>query len=57
VGADLASQIGAAQTRFERAAADAGSSLDGLALAIPVVFVLAALLSLYGLRMRQLEYR
>jgi hypothetical protein len=57
VAADLSAQITAAQTRFEQSAADASSSLDGLAFAIPVAVVLAALLSLYGLRQRQMEYR
>jgi hypothetical protein len=54
---DLAEQIDAAQGRFTRAAADATSSLDGLAFAIPLITVLAAVLALIGLRQRINEYR
>jgi hypothetical protein len=57
VTADLTAQIGAAQTRFEQAAADASSALDGLSVAIPVAIVLAMFLTLFGLRQRALEYR
>jgi len=54
---DLAEQIDAAQGRFRRAAADATSSLTGLAFAIPLVTALAAVLALVGLRQRINEYR
>jgi hypothetical protein len=54
---DFATQIGAAQNRFARSAADAASSLDGLWLAIPLVTALAAVLALFGLRQRINEYR
>ena len=54
---NLAQQIDAAQTRFKRAAADATSALDGLAFAIPLITVLAAVLALIGLRRRINEYR
>ena len=53
----LVAQVGAAQRRFGQAAADATSSLNGLALATVVVIAVAALLTLFGLRQRQLEYR
>lgn len=54
---NLAQQIDAAQGRFSRAAADATSSLDGLAFAIPLITALAAVLALVGLRQRINEYR
>ncbi len=54
---DLTGQIGAAQTRFTRAAADAGGSLSGLSFAIPLLTVLAGVLALLGLRQRLGEYR
>ena len=54
---NLAQQIDAAQGRFKRAAADATSATDGLAFAIPLITVLAALLALLGLRQRINEYR
>ena len=54
---NLAQRIQAAQSRFARAAANATSSLDGLAFAIPLVTVLAAVLTLLGLRQRINEYR
>ena len=57
VTADLTAQGGAAQVRFEQAAADASSALDGLSVAIPVAIVLAMFLTLFGLRQRALEYR
>ncbi len=57
VTAGVTAQIAAAQTRFERSAADAGSALDGLGLAIPLVTALAAILVLLGLRQRINEYR
>jgi hypothetical protein len=57
VTADLTAQVGAAQTRFEQAAADASSALDGLSVAIPLAIALAMLLTLFGLRQRALEYR
>jgi hypothetical protein len=57
VTADLTTQVGAAQTRFEQAAADASSALDGLSVAIPVAIALAMFLTLFGLRQRALEYR
>lgn len=57
VSADLVAEVAAAQARFERSAADATSAPSGLSLAIPVVFVLAAALALFGLRLRMSEYR
>ena len=57
VSNDLTQQIGAAQERFARAAADATSALDGLSVAIPLVTVLAAIAALLGLRERINEYR
>jgi hypothetical protein len=57
VSDDLIAQVTAAQRRFEQAADDASSSLDLLSLAIPVGIVIAALLTLIGLRQRQVEYR
>ena len=57
VSASLVAQAGAAQARFEHSAADATSALSGLSLAIPVLFVLAAGLTLLGLRQRMSEYR
>jgi hypothetical protein len=54
---NLAEQIDAAQARFSRAAADATSSLGGLAFAIPLITALAAVLALVGLRQRINEYR
>jgi hypothetical protein len=55
--AGVTTRITAAQTRFERAAADANSDLDGLGLAIPLITALAAVLVLLGLRQRINEYR
>jgi hypothetical protein len=55
--ADLSRRIAAAQTHFARAANHAASALGGLALAIPLVTVLAAVLALLGLRQRINEYR
>jgi hypothetical protein len=57
LGSYLDAQIGAAQRRFESAAADATGSLAGLSVAIPVLTVLAAGLALLGLRQRINEYR
>ncbi len=57
VSASLVDQVAAAQARFERSAADATSALSGLSLAIGVVMVLAAGLTLVGLRLRLNEYR
>jgi hypothetical protein len=54
---ELDSEISAADARFTHAAADAASDLSGLALAIPVVTVLVAVLSLLGVRQRINEYR
>jgi hypothetical protein len=53
----LSDEIGTAQARFTRSATDAASALDGLALAIPLIAVLAAVLALLGLRRRINEYR
>jgi hypothetical protein len=57
LSANLNSQIASAQARFEQSAADATSALSGLSIAIPVVFALAAVLTLVGLRLRLSEYR
>jgi hypothetical protein len=54
---DLVTQVAGAQSRFDRSAADATGALSGLSLAIPVLFVLAAALTLLGLRLRIGEYR
>ena len=54
---DLNGQIGAAQSRFARAASDATSSLGGLSLAIPLIILLAAVLAILGLGQRINEYR
>lgn len=53
----LTDQIDAAQGRFAASASSAASSLDGLAIAIPLVAVLAAVLAVLGLRQRINEYR
>jgi hypothetical protein len=53
----LNDQIGAAHARFVDSASSAASALDGLALAIPVIAVLAAILAVLGLRQRINEYR
>jgi hypothetical protein len=55
--ANVAGQITAAQGRFSRSASDAGSSLAGLSIAIPLLAALAAVLALIGLRQRLGEYR
>ena len=55
--ADLVGQVAAAQSRFERAASDATSALNGLSLAIPLVIVIATVLTLIGFRLRGIEYR
>lgn len=57
LSADLTRRIAAAQARFAQSARDAASALDGLALAIPLISVLAAVLALLGLRQRINEYR
>ena len=54
---ELGGQINAADARFKLAAGDAASNLSGLGLAIPLVTVLVAVLSLLGLRQRINEYR
>jgi len=53
----LDGEIKAADARFTRAAGDAASDLSGLGLAIPLVTVLVAVLTLLGLRQRINEYR
>lgn len=55
--ANLSGQINAAQRRFADASGDATSSLAGLAVALPLVTVAAAVLALLGLRRRMGEYR
>jgi hypothetical protein len=55
--ADLAAQTKVAQRRFTTDAAGATGSLSGLAVAIPVLTVVAAALALIGLRQRLGEYR
>jgi hypothetical protein len=57
LNADLAAQAAAAQSRFQKAAADASSAMSGLWLAIPALALLAAILGLVGLRQRAREYR
>jgi hypothetical protein len=57
LSSDLGGQINAAQARFKEEAADATSALDGLAFAIPLITVLAAVAALLGLRQRINEYR
>jgi hypothetical protein len=54
---DLESQIQAAQNRFARSASDATSALTGLSVGGAVLTVLAAGLTLLGLRRRINEYR
>jgi hypothetical protein len=54
---DLGGQITGANARFTHSAGDAASALSGLGLAIPLVTVLVAVLSLLGLRQRINEYR
>jgi hypothetical protein len=55
--ATLTARLNAAQQRFASAASDATSSLTGLALGIPLLIAIAALLALLGLRQRLGEYR
>jgi hypothetical protein len=55
--ADLNGQIAAAQRRFSDDARTATSSLAGLAIAIPVLTAVAAILAVLGLRRRLQEYR
>jgi hypothetical protein len=57
LSSDLGGQVQAAQERFSTAATDATSALGGLAFAIPVITVLAAVAALLGLRERINEYR
>jgi hypothetical protein len=57
VNTDLTAQFGAAQSRFDQATSDATSALDGLSVAIVLAITLGALLTLFGLRQRALEYR
>ena len=57
LSAGLNTRIAAAQARFQRSAADAGSALSGLGPAIPLVTALGAVLVLLGLRQRINEYR
>jgi len=57
LSSDLGGQVQAAQERFSTAATNATSALDGLAFAIPVITVLAAVAALLGLRERINEYR
>jgi hypothetical protein len=57
LGSQLTDRIGAAQARFTGSARSAASALDGLALAIPLIAVLAAILAVLGLRQRINEYR
>ena len=54
---ELGQQITSADARFTHAVGDAASDLSGLGLAIPLVTVLVAVLSLLGLRQRINEYR
>ena len=54
---NLSDQIAAAQARFAADAAAATGAVGGLGGAIPIVGVLAALLTLVGLRQRINEYR
>jgi hypothetical protein len=56
VSANLTAQTGAAQARFDRAAASAASSLAGLSILTPILTAFAALLILFGLRERLKEY-
>ena len=57
LNSELATEIAGAQRRFEGAAGDANSALDGLWLAIPVLGLLVAALALYGVLERLREYR
>jgi hypothetical protein len=57
LSSDLGGQVQAAQERFSTAASDATSALGGLAFAIPLITVLAAVAALLGLRERINEYR
>ena len=49
--------ITASQRRFEAAAADASSAVNGLWVAIPLLTCAGALLALFGVRLRLNEYR
>jgi hypothetical protein len=57
LGTDLRTEIGAAQSRFEREASDATKALTGLGFGIPVLALVAAVLALVGIRARRNEYR
>jgi hypothetical protein len=57
LSAILDRQSGAAQAQFARDSSDAGSSLSGLAVAIPVLAAVALALALLGVRQRLQEYR
>ncbi len=57
LSSDLGGQVQAAQERFSAAATNATSALGGLAFAIPLITVLAAVAALLGLRERINEYR
>jgi hypothetical protein len=57
VDATLEGHLTAAQARFASDAADASSALSGLAVAIPVLTLVAAVLALLGVRQRLEEYR
>lgn len=57
LSSDLASRIQVAQSRFARSASDATSALAGLSVGGGVLITLAAVLALFGLRMRINEYR
>jgi hypothetical protein len=54
---ELGAQITASDARFKHTAGDAASDLSGLGLAIPLVTVLVAVVSVLGLRQRINEYR
>lgn len=55
--ANLTGQIAAAQSRFASAARSASSDLDGLSVAIPLIAALTAVLAVFGLRQRIIEFR
>jgi hypothetical protein len=57
LSAALTARTNAAQQRFATSASDATSSLTGLAVGIPLLIVLSALLAVLGLRQRLGEYR
>jgi hypothetical protein len=53
----LTDEVGRAQRRFDSAMSRANAGLDGLAVGIPLLTVLSALLALLGVRQRLQEYR